>query len=103
MSETIPPALSETEWATLGPNGSGHPIMPSCVADLEYLDPRDSAKAIAVANANYPDDDPRKITWAMVDQLRVCAEEFETSSKSHTCYRGLRRLADILASYLPPR
>ena len=89
-SAPIPPALTAEEWKRR-------------ITISEACDRYSEAAVIALANAALPDDDSRKITWAMVEALRGCAGDFETSSKSHSCYRNLHRIADVLASYLPPR
>lgn len=60
------------------------------------------AKEIARANAALPDDDPRKITWEMVDELRFASERNEREGDVDLA-GSLNRIADILARYLPPR
>lgn len=94
MSDDLKSALSAKEWATLGPNGVGHPIMPSCVADIEYLDPHDVMKAMAVANWCAPD--AYKITRADVALLA------EAIAKSDEHYDELSTIIAKLAALLPP-
>jgi hypothetical protein len=54
------------------------------------------ATVIALANAALPNDDPHKITRAMIDEIRHASDEVP--------YAGIEldRIADALASYLPP-
>ena len=64
---------------------------------------RDVPAAIAYLNAALPDDDPRKITWAMVDELRGVAGDYEYRGLDPCPFDTLNAYADALASYLPPR
>lgn len=101
MSAEIQPALTPDEWADLARPA----YAPGTLARDGYamrLLPNRPLAFFAVANDALPDDDPRKITWAMVDEIRAAAEEFETSwPRGH---RYLLRVAtDVLAPYLPPR
>lgn len=97
MSEKIEPALSEEEWEDVlrivsvhGPDG-----LALAVGYEDCIGPNEEARAysIAINNAALPDDDRRKITREMVNDLRrIDSEE----------YPPLSRIADALESYLPP-
>lgn len=56
------------------------------------------AHDIAIQNAMLSDDDPRKFTWAKLDELRRCI-----ASTGHADESEATQLADAIASYLPPR
>lgn len=74
---------------------------------------------IALANAALPDDAPHKITWQMVDRLRIAEghrktcprymmlSDYEGDSSVPPCdclaVENANHVADILASLLPPR
>jgi hypothetical protein len=103
MTDTskIEPALSPEEWANLsvfkGETAAQHRIMLALngggtVAHMPAT--------IALANAALSDDDPRKITWAMVDEIREAASFIHEVSEEQP---KLKRIAAALASYLPPR
>lgn len=95
----IEPALSAEEWKAF--------------PDPRTLGNVDLPGTIARCNAMLPDADPRKITWAMVDVLRDEAVGIGSgglAGREDTPYRtqrqreeALQRIADALASYLPPR
>lgn len=62
-------------------------------------------KAIALANAALPDDDPRKITARDVGLLRDIAVGLDAATDipgAMGCGRTLVRIADKLAALLPP-
>lgn len=71
--------------------------------------PRTMRAAIALANHALPDDDPRKITWAMVDAIREVVKNADFADRVGdnaaiiTNADVLERIADALASYLPSR
>jgi len=115
----IPPALTAKEWSEALAWRFG--ITDYLVRPAELLgggqnSPSDLARVIALANAALPDDDPRKITWAMADDAReayrsavILATHAQNSGDEteRQRYRALAIryavLADALASYLPPR
>ena len=108
MGSEVQPALTPEEWATLGPDGVGHPITPSTVGDIEALDAADCVKAMAVANHSLPDGHPQKLTWDDVDDCRSRAADFEAlhdNDPDSGFYEAMRRWenrADRIASLLPP-
>lgn len=95
MTDKIEPVLSAREWAGLGPNGVGHPPIPSTLDGIQYLDADDLAKAVAIATAALPDSDPRKITQQDVAFLRTVAWDGDGWGYAAT-------VADKLAAFLPP-
>jgi hypothetical protein len=103
-SVPIPPALDAEEWTEVEPlTESGYSD------DLYQLVSRgikvsDLTKIIALANHYLPDDDPRKITWAMVDIIREAGKWIGREGNPYIGFaKNLPRYADVLASYLPPR
>lgn len=113
----VEPALSAEEWALrlkgdhnvyedgIAPNGVGvitHQGL-AVTYDTGFLldiEAKYVRALIAVANAALPDDDPRKITWGMVSDLRQAAARLVRTGD----HRGvdLAGHADALASYLQP-
>lgn len=135
MSE-IPPALSAEEWTAYGfrrenetivqHEGDGRAVELLCYDQAAWLSenmvtisdtewgPRALPGLIALANAALPDDDPRKITWAMVDAIRKSSHDIEAEHDTPGSplyddyvlweqFTALDGSADVLASYLPPR
>jgi len=117
----IPPALTAEEWAnsefashyglattSLEVDHKGRVFAHSEMADEDIVVILNEAvdaravlpKFIALANAALPDGDPRKITWAMVDELREWATGFDDPRPGQ---ETLAAIADALGSYLPPR
>ena len=92
MSDSIEPAIDAKTWGEIIAAG-GPAKHNSIVADAA---PDEYAFCLALFNAALPDDDPRKITWAMVDDLRDMSRRTTTAGRRH-------QIADALASYLPPR
>lgn len=108
----IEPALSAEEWArAMSP---GRPVFvgtPNAISDaigdrildnyghFEGLSDGDAPALIALANAALPDDDPRKITHQMIDDIRESMDYIEVERHIET----IGRIADALESYLPPR
>jgi len=95
MTDKIAPALTPEQWEQS--------------ATASFVSTLSSAALIALANAALPDGDPRKITWAMVDAL-LCVVQQDTDAQRWGPFdgeiegaAGCQRLADALASYLPPR
>lgn len=105
MSDTpIPPALTPEEWAENGdPVVDGYIDWQTCIVDVNSHYSGDGSKRfipglIALANAALPDDHPAKITRADVENLRaLLGGDAWAVAKA-----DIRRLADALASYLPP-
>lgn len=113
--------LDAYEWAAIGPDGRGHPPMPSCVGDIDSLGAEDRRRAIAVANNGLPDDDPGKITWELVDALIATVPLAQRAAEADcmdapyrqacaSCQSAvdvfkarLTGIADALSRYLPPR
>ena len=100
MTDTmkIEPALTESEWKRIAqirrdidPELQSTAIMHL----LDWIAAGDESKAMAVANASLPDDDPRKITHDDVRKLRVLADE----NLEMFC----SEMAAKLAALLPPR
>lgn len=100
----IPPVLTPDEWlrarASLGPR----PNAPTRAGD--------AGMAAALIDA-LPADDRRKLGWDYVDKLRAiasrgidplpAADPLEDELRRSTDALALAALADVLASYLPPR
>jgi len=82
----IPPALTPKEWEA---------AKTACFVRTGTL-----ASVIAIANDELPDDDPRKITWAMYDALCDVKGSSESDVEASEI---VDQLIDVLASYLPPR
>jgi hypothetical protein len=116
----IEPALTAEEWAT-GPRRARVEIAMSQsdggivqIREPEQFGrerPRQQASVegddlpalIALANAALPDTDPRKITRAMVEDIRHAAAEVATfHPQLDRLAAALDRHADALESYLPP-
>ena len=96
----IEPALTPEEWHILRLRSAGKMIGETVRGFLVFDQYKeDQVAAIAVANAALPDSDPHKITWAMVDDLR----EVDGRLDDDALRPLVVRIADVLASYLPPR
>jgi len=111
VSEPIEPALTSEEWAerALARRAA------TAGQTLAEYPPARAPGIIALANDSLRDSDTRKITWEMVDFLRFAAElvleyvdprgsdyrDSETTLQRH--HDRMLRIADALASYLPPR
>lgn len=106
MSDAIPPALTPDEWARVEPSDIyGHDDGGVYVGayrggDIE-VGVRDHA-LIALANAALPDTDPRKITREWVREIRGAARDYALPDGFLHSGEVLNRIADALASYLPP-
>ena len=88
----IPPALSPDEWAK-------HETRQSSRISRS----NDLVAAIAVANAQLDDENPRKLSRAHVKLLRRVADDHDSDSEAgQTVPQLLRNLADLIESYLPP-
>jgi hypothetical protein len=77
MTDKLKPVLSAEEWKRTGPNGRGHPLTPSLLSEMDYLDPDELRKAIAVANDLLPDSDDRKLTREKIALLRVIVSQWD--------------------------
>lgn len=123
---TIKPALSAEEWADVQSYQTGCTVFRGGVS----ASPLDMGKrvrlgggdddgcieigkveapfVIALANAALPDDDPRKITPALVEYLRTAAHDAEArhdESGEMSDYEEQQQLlawAEAISSYLPP-
>jgi hypothetical protein len=67
----------------------------------------DQGRAMAVANSQLPDDDPRKITHEDVEVVQQMADDTFDAADSmdtspNTTHFTLRRLAEKLRALLPP-
>lgn len=60
-------------------------------------------KVLVIALREMAADGIEGLTWAHVDLLRDSASEFETRSGNVPAFAQLHALADLIASYLPPR
>jgi hypothetical protein len=108
MTDIIEPALTPEQWAKGIPKVYGYDDG-SVFLDWRVSPMRldDGPHAIIAAlNAALPDDDPRKITQAMIAVLREFAEApgygWSDADGNNFPNEELTRIADALASYLPP-
>ena len=93
----IPAALSTDEWAGYRERRlTMDPYLDDLIA---HPDPEYPARAIAIANDLLPTADPRKITHERVKRLREAADQLDTHEGPSNAWE-LRRLADVLDSYL---
>jgi len=100
----IEPALTRELWLELreGPNRIGFPDLGG---------PSEHAQFVALANDFLPDAERRKFGWDYVDKLRDIAvrlvnirtADADAQLRNSADGLALGKLADILASYLPPR
>jgi hypothetical protein len=100
----IPPTLTSEQWQSLHAKHSSEyssSAFSAAVAGVRATLPVELPQIIAVANHQLPDDDPRKITWAMVDDLRAWSAAVGDRWRSDTTV--IDQTAEALASYLPPR
>jgi hypothetical protein len=112
---TTEPALSPAQWD----DRRFDEIRQDQVRDEKYLVIEDSGgdgmasisgaaqlrATIALANDLLDDDDPAKISWAMVDALRQAADRLVDDARDayQRSAEDTYRLARLLAAYLPPR
>lgn len=115
MSDPTAPALSAEEWAkrefaegdiSFDATMGRFTVVMDTWSDYGSTD-RDVKRLpalIALANAALPDTDPRKITREMVAQLRRAADLMCEAKWGVLEPEGntVARIADALASYLPP-
>ncbi len=66
---------------------------------IAHPDPEFPARAIAIANDQLPEGDPRKITMPRLMRLRDAADQLDQHGGPSPAW-DLRRIADVLASYL---
>lgn len=117
MTDTpIEPALTSEEWASPPDALDGYVNFAGGTVDVRLGSKmgttgtleQDIAKLIALANAALPSDDPRKFTHLDVEALRETARVEERALYTvmgpgrDNYIERLRRLADVLESYLPP-
>lgn len=94
----IEPALTAQEWAAYRERRlTMDPGLDDIIANP---DPEFPPRAIAIANDQLPDADPRKITMPRVMRLREAADLLDAREGMSPAWE-LRRIADILASWLP--
>lgn len=120
MTDAIAPALTPEEWDKAAIEGSISLFLdqrfvpleimtePDCVSlrregmgDEMEVFAAEAPPVIALLNAMLPDTDPRRITWAMLDQLRKAVRGTDWTGASVPPLE--ERFIDALASYLPPR
>ena len=105
MSDKIEPALSAAQWADLlGPARRDHDEMAK--NELEHVQMCNICLAqyglratIAICNAGLRDDDPRKITHGMLDQLAGALSIAEDHTRDESDNLAF---VEALRSYLPP-
>lgn len=109
MPDTIPPALTPSEWARV-PEHAAHDGLETAIAVAVRAKRFDAV--IAIANAAFPDDDPRKITQDTLFCLEEVLANFEAFASTQGDFGktivgqyspAVRKLVDMIASYLPPR
>jgi hypothetical protein len=102
----IEPVLSPEEWAyqlrTDEPLSLRIERAASEIIPLDASQHFGAVQLIALANASLADGDPRKITYAMVDEIYEEAREYDYRGLTPDPGEILDRIADALASYLPP-
>ena len=101
----IPAALSTIEWHAWRTERLNPVTM---MRDVSTFAPNPDVlcKAIAIANDQLHDDDPRKLTADVVIALRAAAdalpqEGYNEATGAQTKYSRLHDLADVIESYLP--
>ena len=124
MTDTIPPALTSEQWnagevtrgeecesgsfnAYIDGNGRCLNVGNNCIESESWHDNgRNIATIIALANHALPDDDPRKITHALVATLRQYSGDLsrmELPAHYADATRRIWEIAEVLDSLLPPR
>lgn len=101
MSEHIEPALSAEEWEQVA-DYNAEPDMTWRRAIHREDRTGSIAAQIAQLNFLYPANDPRKITRDWIRELREVAEDYKFRGIDPNPFETLNRMADVLASYLPP-
>jgi hypothetical protein len=117
MTDNIHPALTPEEWKeqyAVRPEGTamwpisfhreyrGLHIPVTADVALTVEKPKTIIAIMAAANASLPDDDPRKLTRDMVDDLRDAAAFYADNHRS-SMFRAVKRVADAIEAILPPR
>lgn len=105
-STDIPAALSPAEWHAWRTERL-NPV--TLMREVSAFAPNPDAlwKAIAIANDQLHDDDPRKLTHDVVTALRAAAEAlpeegYNEATGASTKYSRLHELADVIESLLLP-
>lgn len=105
-SSDIPAALSAAEWHAWRTERL-NPV--TLMREVSAFAPNPDAlwKAIAIANDQLHDEDPRKLTHDVVTALRAAAEAlpeegYNEARGASTKYSRLHDLADVIESLLPP-
>lgn len=121
MDDPIPPALTPEEWAARDaerPPGRVYFMADGFYVDHEHattscpIEPGVIPAVIALANAARPDDDPGKITGAMVEALSVFTTPYagdpwaghpDPAAARERMYATLRAAMRAIQSLLPPK
>jgi hypothetical protein len=92
------PVMTPEDWEWYWGERSSMP------ADPEHAERVRAAHrlAIAMSNSELAEDDPYKLTWARVDRLREVATTLFLNGLQWDA-AALRKIADAIAAYLPPR
>ncbi len=102
MTTPIERALTSEEWALMRARLASRQTGNLNGLAVAMLAGDDLPAAIATANARLADSDLRKLTWAHVDALRESARLLDAESFDEQS-ANMEQLANIIASYLPPR
>ncbi|MEX1185304.1 MAG: hypothetical protein WEA80_01780 [Gemmatimonadaceae bacterium] len=94
----IQPALSAQQWSEYRERRLT--MDPGLDDIIAHPDPEFPARAIAIANDQLHEADPRKITMQRVNRIREAAVLLEQQEGPSPAWE-LHRIADVLASYLP--
>ncbi len=95
----IPAALTPKQWAAYRERRlTFDPILDEIIG---HPNPEAPARAIAIANDQLREGDPRKITRARVMRLRDAADQLKQHGVPSPAW-DLRRMADVFDSYLSP-
>lgn len=97
----IEPALTPEEWQARHPDWGIQPTT-DIVRGLVDQFLKDDRPAAAIAVINMIGGRSR-FTWEMVDALRGIAEDYEHRGLETDPLAELHAIADLIASYLPPR
>lgn len=101
MTDRIEPALSGEQWSEWrrALEQAGGDVLYTVYNDTVGEDAAECAQIIAYNNDALPDDDPRKITRALVERMRREAYNVPDGYSPHL---WLADIADALESYLQP-
>jgi hypothetical protein len=98
---SMKPALTAEEWAS-----KRFPLHIRVEEAVDEACARDGYALMALCNAALPDDDPRKFTWADVDNLRIiigALKETGHDVDDGNVVPAWESLADRIAALLQPR